>query len=193
MTSRLKEALQRLEAAFARSGAPTMQYLRPGISVDQQEEILGPTGLQLSSELATLWSWRNGTYPTRDPANLRKSAFGPLFQFCGIRESITLSNDWRVGLDDPLREWPANFLIIGKCRDPYAAATGPEPESELWRWELDPDTDNHRRCTTSLAQAAETWTLALNENWWTWDRGESRWYIDYDPIPRDLNLSRVVG
>lgn len=76
MTSRLMEALHRMEGAFTKSGAPTMQYLRPGISVDQHEEILRPTGLQLSSSLGTLRSWRNGTCPADGPETCQQSIFG---------------------------------------------------------------------------------------------------------------------
>lgn len=91
MTSRLAEALQGLEAALAESGAPTMRYLRPGISVDQQEEILRLTGLQLSAELATLWSWRDGTFPTADPVEYRKSMLVHIFRLCAWAGGDTAS------------------------------------------------------------------------------------------------------
>lgn len=86
-----------------------------------------------------------------------------------------------------------NFLTIGRSRDPYAATTGPEPESELWTWEVGSTSTDHRRCTTSLAEAVKTWTLAITEEWWTWDSYASQGLSDSSRIPRDLNLTRMLG
>lgn len=89
MTSRLMEALQQWEVAITQAGAPTMQKLRPGISADQQQKILGPTGLQLSSEVATLWCWRDGTFPTRDPVIHRRAMFGLFPDLAAYRNPLS--------------------------------------------------------------------------------------------------------
>ncbi|MGB3761619.1 MAG: hypothetical protein WA966_00235 [Ornithinimicrobium sp.] len=200
MTEPLRIALADLEEAFTEVGAETMQHLRPGISPAEQREILAPTGLELSEELATWWQWRNGTIVPDERADYGRAEFIGIFRLTSIEESIQLSDDWRQMLasgasdQDPRVEWPTDFLTIGKSRDPYAARTGPTRESEVWTWDIDGEIDNHTRCSASLAEAVGVWARAIRERWWIWDPQAARWQLgNTEDIPVGIDLSRVVG
>lgn len=56
----MADALADLEAAFGEVNHPWASYTTPGLTVDQIEAQIKPTGLTLPDELIELWSWRTG-------------------------------------------------------------------------------------------------------------------------------------
>lgn len=74
---RLLALLGRLQAAWARQGAPVHAGLRPGLSEERIDELMAPTGLQLPEELQTCWSWHNGSVERDGPTPGYPHELGP--------------------------------------------------------------------------------------------------------------------
>lgn len=70
MSDGIGDLLGRLEAAWRRSDAPVLGYLRPGLAPERIDELMAPTGLALPDELRAWWAWHDGA---NEPSTLDES------------------------------------------------------------------------------------------------------------------------
>jgi cell wall assembly regulator SMI1 len=64
--AQFKVQLDRLERVWRRLDSPLVDLLRPGLSDEQIDELMAPTGLTLPDELRLWWGWHDGAPTTSD-------------------------------------------------------------------------------------------------------------------------------
>lgn len=191
----MRTALAGFEAALRDSGAPTLDLMRPGLSAARIRELREPAGLVLTDELVALWSWRDGTERDDGGPGSVPGVRLPRFRFVSLDQALAFTREAREisdrvrsipGLDN---DWHEDWLLIGKDRFEVAATLGPGAESEAWTWQFD---DRNLRLDGSLADAVDLWTRALREGWWRWDPTVEHWRYDWQRMPQELGLCRLV-
>jgi cell wall assembly regulator SMI1 len=191
--------LERLEALWAEQGAPLVEHLRPGLTIEEIERELEPLGLRLPSEAALWWGWHDGV-PTGKPREMGGSFF--LF----------------LTLGDAVREYHSSRRVA------EAAARTDEEADHLWHPSWLPITNTGYgaviACDCSVAEQAATpiravhwghneesdvpvadsfgamvawWIEAIERGAWRYDTGLGRWEIDHQRLADPgLKLTRLV-
>lgn len=177
-TTRLTPLLHELEAAMAAQGAPFSTYARPGISDEQIDALLAPTGLTAPTELREWWRWHHGIsidgVPYTEP--VAGCEIGPgRWGLMTISESI---DDQAMSLeDDPAIDggpgWVPTWLPLAFAQPDHrrlvarlAESTADEVCVGMW-WVFDvPPAEPVAR---SLAEVVETWLRVLGERHVTWE------------------------
>ena len=139
--------LERLERHWRRLRSPLSQIALPGLSDDQIDELIAPTGLALPTELRVWWRWRNGTtlQHTRAPDAWLCACTWPLL---GLTECVEYYVDLydaeygedlsyaRTWLPLSLRTYGHEYLIVDTSTDDSSSGViqydqEAQPEEEL--------------------------------------------------------------
>ncbi len=87
MKNNLTRLLLKLEKELKKANCPVLEYLNPGISKFEVDQLLKQFDLKLPTECYTLYAWKNGTGKT--PKNIQTWIL-PLGMFSSIENSIEM-------------------------------------------------------------------------------------------------------
>lgn len=198
---RLLVLLEELKAFWVEQGAPIAQALRPGLSDEQIDELMAPTGLILPEEARVWWSWHNGVALEPLPG------LGALHFGLGGWDVLSLEQAvaeyWRNRslLGEPLEPeiapemyWHQNWFplmsfdancVFFEC--PSALSTQMPLYMQDHVWE-----DFQTAQATSLLEAMKFWLNVARGGYYRWDPGLQRWEVEYGEIPLEWRRSGLI-
>ena len=171
--TRLSPLLHELGAAMDAAGATFTSYAYPGISDDEIDELLAPTGLGVPTELREWWRWHHGSRV--DVPLTGNHEIGP--GGWGLMTIPQALDDRALWLEQmPSEEdggWRLGWLPFAAGRFGHhrlVARLDESTDDELcvgisWVFDVPPDDPIER----SLAAVVETWLRAIGDGYYTWN------------------------
>ena len=83
--------LELLADHWRRQGAPIAESLRPGLTENEMEELLGPLGLRLPREARMWWGWHDGA-----SGEGSARAIGPPVAFVPLVSAVEMYEELRA-------------------------------------------------------------------------------------------------
>jgi hypothetical protein len=176
MTERLREALERLEAALAQVGHPVVRGLRPGRPAEEVQARLAEIDVDPPEDVITFFGWHDG-YETPS-GDVWQGRISPSYRPFSLDEAC----DEHASHQDVLKaaaeytgeqsQWFAILEADGAwCVVNYGCSSNTRGQVAAWDGgELTPAPE-HR--PSSLAEPIELWVSYLEAGHWRWDG--SRW------------------
>lgn len=173
------ELLEGLLESLTKAGFPTVQRLRPGLTVDQMDEITAPLGLVLPAEARVWWSRHNGGL---DEAPIGSShALARLEEMVG--QAQLLRRLHREGYEEAgVVTWDDRLLPLVHSETMFGCDCSvregePSPIS-VW---IPKDAEDLREpVLPSLGSLVEIWTVAIDEGLYEYlpDKGHAVSHLD---------------
>lgn len=193
-SAELPRLLDRLEEIWRRQSAPLLAHLRPGLTREQMDNILEPTGLSMPVEGEIWWSWHDGTTPGLTWGD---RIIGPRYIYMTLAECVEHYLG-RARSPHPRNDgaWPAYCLpiattgarpVVGIETKVPAGASSPV---YVVAWGDDEESDKPK--APSLTQAVRYWITAYEIGAWRYDEVTSQWTHNADLIPPELDLTRLL-
>lgn len=195
--SELTDSLERFSGLLERAGSETLQHLRPGLPVEQIWQATRNAGYTLTEELTELWEWRNGAIlpPAGSPmTEMGRVRCGPFLHLLSLDDAIALSerlyqqtkgDETYPGHDST---WHRDWIAVAGGQIPLAATTGSEATSRVYS--MDPL--GNVLSASTLRAWIDTWSTAIIDGWWFWDRTSASWVQDQSRIPDEIHRTQLV-
>jgi cell wall assembly regulator SMI1 len=171
--------LSDLEAAWRRLHPPLLNSLQDGLSHEEMEERMRPTGLVLPPELRAWWSWHNGP-----------SAVGmyitPACELLSLDLAIEIADAHHEnavavaangGSGNPDDLWPPTYLPVFKWADWTIAAdcTIQRPSSPLFCIDAMHSFGNRALVAPSVGDAVGRWVEMYEAGYYVRDESNDDW------------------
>ena len=186
------ELLEELEDRWRAVRLPVLDTLRPGLSREQMDAVVGPLGLELPPEAQVWWGWHDGAAEARVLA--RERFVKPGVEFLSLSELADWYTSSRAFLDEDLEEgadylWPANYFCLLRqdsgnvtfdCTD-SGSRYSPLYFNDFY--DTVPERDYVTPVARSVGEMVTWWIEAWDDGAWGHDP-ETGWTIDFDRIDR---------
>jgi hypothetical protein len=184
------DQLARLRRVWAAQGAPLVERLRPGLSMERIDELTRPLGLRLPVEARTWWGWHDGVDVELGIAY----ELGPSLAFLPLDRAVALcrlarahaAEVWGDRADEVWRpSWFPLAERTGEIRCDCAVADG-DPTPIFWADSHDYDAEGlSTPKAVSLGQMVGWWIEALETGAWEYDHGRGRWVRHRERLPAE--------
>jgi cell wall assembly regulator SMI1 len=190
--------LDRLAEFWRDQGAPIAGRLRPGLTDAQLDLVQSRFDVELPVEARTWWGWHDGAEPGPDPV---QSYMTPHLIFLSAESSLAFASRFRAEFPDPpahedLLPWRRWWVPIAKagsgaivsldCEDARAEQT----PVVVRDWHSDEEVPEPT--VPSVSALVGLWLAAFERDMWRFDDRAGRWAYDWDRVPQDWRLLRVV-
>jgi hypothetical protein len=195
LADRLLETLQSIESHWRRLGAPIVEGLRPGLTLDEIDGLAAEYGWQLPWELRVWWSWHDGA-----DADCQREIGPGGFWFLSLDEALRYTDHERVLQPDTPQQRPAvwdnNWLLFMRhdaqrlfadCTPSPLRNPGSAPVGLLDDWE-----NADVAVARSLLQAADLWRWMLEQDMYEVRPPAGLLPVDSASWPLWLGLSRIA-
>jgi hypothetical protein len=176
MTRALDEGLlERLLSAWREQGAPIADRLVPGLSDQEMDDLMAPTGLRLPAEARCWWGWHDGitNYVSR------AKEMGPDIDIQPLAEAIEFVAEFPLGGGD--EEAPATwFPFAGVPRGVLTLDCAADDLAPTHRVDFEVGLGPG---TASMGEMVLLWIQMMESGAWTWNTAEARWIRHYDSWP----------
>jgi cell wall assembly regulator SMI1 len=174
------ELLSAFEERLRSQGLPVDEWARPGLKIDEMEELLAPLGLTLPVEVSIWWQWHDGaTRPGRE------RVFGPK-ELLSLGEAVDAYRQLRLIADDTAAVWPEGdsdylwdpaWLPIKGLQLPIVVdCSVPDGQPTPMRFIDWQDLDGFSEPRAgSFGQMVSWWVEAIDCGAWRWNSERNQW------------------
>jgi hypothetical protein len=188
------EHLEGLERHWRRQRMPIADRLRPGLSDDEIDELVGPLGLRLPNEPRRWWRWHDGAYAWGEGGPIWQVSMLPGRAFVPLRAAVEHCRMCRkiareVEPDDPAILFP-DFLFpitdVGNVACDCSVAD--EAPSPVWNTRAEFDVGPVAR---SFGEMVAWWLENFDAGHYRWDASRQTW-ADAPPPPHHQTRITLV-
>ena len=172
------QLLGELERRLRDSGAPLVDYLRPGLSISDQNELATQIGISLSEESQLWWSWHDGAGFSENPAD---SNLGWI-HFLSLEQAVEETKQAaeiaaEVGTDDLVLWSPDWLAFLGTDGASITCDCNLEKgqPSAVRYIDFEMGSDSFEPIVPSLRDLVEFWIEALERKYIVYQPEMSQW------------------
>jgi cell wall assembly regulator SMI1 len=190
--------LEEFEDRLRSQGAPIVDVLRPGLTDDEMQQLVGPLGLRLPREARCWWAWHDGTVVGAPmiarylgPGWMALSLDDAVRDCVSSREIEAEAREIEEAAGEDREDWWRHgwLPLVHPGGGSFAIDTGVGEDEPVPVYRYHSDTQPGAPDLASIGDLVTIWIDALDSGAWQWEPNDGRWI--YDDALLDPRVSRL--